>query len=272
MQLIDLGQIDSIVVAGGQASRINGIDKVMLPLGTSGNPLLLDVVLACPGRVIVAGAPRDIPTQVVWVSDFISGGGPAAGIWAGLSEVNSEYVFISAADQQVTAQIVTEICQAALGYDGAWAVRADGQGQPLLACVKTQKIKDLLAQTQGQNVSPLRLMERLNMIGVKVNEGQIKDVDTWQDVAKLIKETAMSDVTPIWLAQVAALLNISEKDIPVDALLDLTREVAHNVERKSAPLTTFLIGLAAGKTDADLTDLIKKVTAAIEGWNSDAKS
>lgn len=271
MQHIDLSQIDAIVVAGGRASRISGVDKVMLPLGVTGRPLLLEVIESCPGRVIVAGPPRDIPVQVTWVPDLISGGGPAAGIWSALREVNSEYVFISAADQQLSKVIVNEICLAAVGHDGAWAIREDGSGQPLLACVRSELIRDLLADSAGQNTSPLRMMTQLKMIGVKVNQSQIQDIDTWSDAVKLAKVGPVSEVTPVWLAQVAALLGISEKDVPVDALLNLTREVAHNVERKSAPLTTFLIGLAAGKSDGEVTELINKITAAVNEWDANAK-
>lgn len=271
MQLTDLSQIHSIVVAGGQASRINGVDKVMLPLGKTGKPLLVEVIEACPGKVFVAGSPRDIPTPVTWVADLEVDGGPAAGIWAALSQVDSDYVFLSAGDQQATKDLVNQICQAAIGNDGAWAIRSDGQGQPLFACVKTDLLKNLLQPSQGINASPLKLMTQLNLIGVKVNEGQIQDVDTWADVAKLVKESSMSEVTPVWLTQVANLLGVSQQDVPVDELLDLTRDVAHNVERKSAPLTTFLIGYAAGKTDSSVSELIDQVSKAIGEWKPDAK-
>ena len=272
MLTTDLSGINSIVVAGGQASRLDAVDKVMLPLGLTGKPLLVEVIEACPGKVIVAGTQRDIPMSVTWVIDKQLGGGPAAGIWAALELVDSEYVFISAGDQRLTKEIVNQVCLAAIGNDGAWAIRSDGQGQPLLTCVKTNLIRDLLQESAGQNASPLRLMGQLNMIGVKVNEGQIRDVDTWVDVAKLIKGDSVSDVTAIWLTRVAATLGIAESEIPIDQLLDVTRYVAHNVERKSAPLTTFLIGLAAGKSNVPAHELIERVNLAVAEWNQNAKS
>lgn len=271
MQLTELSQIKSIVLAGGNASRIDGIDKVMLPLGKNGKPLLIEVIESCPGEVLVAGSPREIQKSVTWVADHEVGGGPGAGIWAALEFVDSEYVFLSAGDQQTSKELVNQICQAAIGNDGAWAIRTDGQGQPLFACVKTQLIKNLLVPSQGKDISPLKLMGQLNLIGVKVNEGQIQDVDTWADATRIVKESSMSEVTPVWLAQVANLLGVSEKAVPVDELLDLTREVAHNVERKSAPLTTFLIGYAAGKNGVTVKELIERVNQAIGDWKPDAK-
>lgn len=38
-----------------------------------------------------------------------------------------------------------------------------------------------------------------------------------------------------------------EEGIDVRLLLDLSRQVAHAVERPAAPLTTYLLGLAAGR-------------------------
>lgn len=49
-----------------------------------------------------------------------------------------------------------------------------------------------------------------------------------------------------WLAQAAehlAVAGLTEDE--KTALLDLARDVAHNTERRYAPLTCFLIGLAA---------------------------
>lgn len=53
-----------------------------------------------------------------------------------------------------------------------------------------------------------------------------------------------------WLEKVSGLLGI-EKEIDVGAVLDLTRDVAHDVARPAAPLTTFALGLALGRLPAD---------------------
>ena len=69
---------DSIVVAGGSATRLGGIDKAMLPLGESGAALLADVVNACPSRVFVVGLPRDLThEQITWIPDLNPRSGPA---------------------------------------------------------------------------------------------------------------------------------------------------------------------------------------------------
>ena len=263
---------DSIIVAGGKAERLGGIDKAMLPLASTGKSLLAGVIAACPGRVIVVGPHREISNQVVWVADQVVAGGPAAGIWSGLTEVSTEYVFLSAADQVLDRETVSEICETAIGHDGAWAIREDGAGQPLCACVKTAKIRELLAPSSGVNASPLRLMSTLDMVGVPVKSGQVSDVDTWQDVIELAKRSPQVDqITQMWLTRVGEIINVDHNLVPVAELLDLTRDVAHGVERKSAPLTTFMLGYAAGKselTSDEVKALIVHISNAVSEWES----
>ena len=40
-----------------------------------------------------------------------------------------------------------------------------------------------------------------------------------------------------------------ERDHVTDLTLDVARDVAHAVERRAAPITTFLLGVAAGRAD-----------------------
>ena len=66
-------------------------------------------------------------------------------------------------------------------------------------------------------------------------------------------------MTEEWTNRAAAALGI-DVAIDEDDVLDLARVVAHEVERKMAPISTFLAGLAAGKTGGDATAM----RAAIE--------
>lgn len=255
--------IDSILVAGGGARRLGGVDKAMLPLGHASSPLIESVIAACPGNVIVVGPQRSLAHPVTWVADEHPDGGPAAAIWSGLQHVTSEYVFVSAGDQILTTHIVNQICKAAIGHDGAWAVRADGTGQPLCAVVRSRLMLDLLEPTQGINQSPLKLMSTLALVPVKVDEGAIDDVDTWDDVRRVAKKAGI-DMSQAWLDVVGAVLGVDASEVPVDDLLDLTRDVAHTVERKYAPLTTFMLGVAAAQSGRSVDELIAAVRIALE--------
>jgi hypothetical protein len=181
-------------------------------------------------------------------------------------------VFISAADQLLDRETVSKVCDAALGHDGAWAIREDGSGQPLCACVQASKLRELLIPTKGVNASPLRLLSTLDMVGVIVDSGQVTDVDTWQDAIKLAKGSGhMDQITQMWLTRVGEIIELDHNLVPVDELLELTREVAHGVERKSAPLTTFMLGYAAGKSvlnSDEVKELIGHISNAVTEWES----
>jgi hypothetical protein len=53
-----------------------------------------------------------------------------------------------------------------------------------------------------------------------------------------------------WMTEVARVLEL-EESVDIGAVLDLTRDVAHEVARPAAPLTTFAFGLALGRLPAD---------------------
>jgi hypothetical protein len=64
-----------------------------------------------------------------------------------------------------------------------------------------------------------------------------------------------------WIAAVCAELSIDQAEVQERAILDLVRDVAHQVDRPAAPVTAFLLGyaVAAGRplapTAARLTEL-----------------
>ncbi|MBV9098400.1 MAG: molybdopterin-guanine dinucleotide biosynthesis protein MobA [Frankiaceae bacterium] len=67
-----------------------------------------------------------------------------------------------------------------------------------------------------------------------------------------------------WTGQVCAALGIEPGMLDRDAVLDLTRDVAHGVARPAAPLTAYLLGVAVGRSgSADLSALVAKVRALI---------
>lgn len=73
------------------------------------------------------------------------------------------------------------------------------------------------------------------------------------------------------------LSDVLEVDMEVDEglVLDLARVAAHSVDRPAAPITTFLLGYAAGSQDADpeeLEALAAKVQRLAEGWDRPANA
>jgi Domain of unknown function (DUF6457) len=53
--------------------------------------------------------------------------------------------------------------------------------------------------------------------------------------------------------------------VDVDVILDVARVAAHNVARPAAPVTTFLLGVAAAG-GTDVTDAARRIEALAAGW------
>ena len=66
-----------------------------------------------------------------------------------------------------------------------------------------------------------------------------------------------------WVSDVCAALEIPAGAIDVTLLLDLARDAAHGVARPAAPLTTFLVGLAAGLRGGDAA-AVQDVAATVQ--------
>ncbi|GGN89749.1 hypothetical protein GCM10010112_74530 [Actinoplanes lobatus] len=63
-----------------------------------------------------------------------------------------------------------------------------------------------------------------------------------------------------WVAEVAAELGLGDVDVPTKAVLDVARDVAHNVLRPGAPVSAYLLGLAVA-AGADPADAAQRISA-----------
>jgi Domain of unknown function (DUF6457) len=68
-----------------------------------------------------------------------------------------------------------------------------------------------------------------------------------------------------WIMTVSSDLGVDPGSADVRAILDVAREVAHNVDRPAAPVTAYLIGVAVGR-GMPLRDAAKRVRGLAEGW------
>lgn len=68
-----------------------------------------------------------------------------------------------------------------------------------------------------------------------------------------------------WVEQLAKALELPAA-VDVDTMLDVARDVAHNVERKATPVTTYLMGVAVGGGMPEEV-VVERVRALVEGWS-----
>jgi len=63
-----------------------------------------------------------------------------------------------------------------------------------------------------------------------------------------------------WIDELCDALDV-EVDLDEALILDVARDAAHNVARPAAPITTFLLGYAAARSDGD-PDKVERLAAA----------
>lgn len=136
---------DAVVLAGGASRRLGGRDKAVQLVG--GATLLDRVLAAVPDavRTVVVGPVRPVTATVTaWPQESPPGGGPVAGLAAGLAEISAATVVVLAADLPfVSVETVRSLLAAAGdGADGALLVDADGRDQPLVSAWRAAALRD----------------------------------------------------------------------------------------------------------------------------------
>ncbi len=270
---------DAIVLAGGRASRLGGIDKTALEF--EGRTLLDLVVDATHGArtVIVVGTPP-VSDRYEVVREEPVFGGPATALQTALSALDgstAEVVLVLAGDLPRVRGAVTRLLARAAemppSVDGAIALDETGRRQYLTAVYRTRALRAAVADVVVGD-SMRRVIDGLRLDEVTVPTGTAHDVDTWHDAETLgitrkavpVNENAprrTDDRYPElteWNAALSEALDIPPAD--VERMLGLAGTAAHRVLRPAAPVTTFLVGYAVGKLVAGGTPLEEAVTRA----------
>jgi molybdopterin-guanine dinucleotide biosynthesis protein A len=177
---------DAIVLAGGTARRMGGIDKTAMTI--AGRPMLDHVIeaVATARSVAVVGIPRPTERAVAWCREDPPGGGPAAAIAAALPLVTAEDVVVVAGDQPLLSPEVVNLLRASLGArpdaGGAVAVDADQRPQWLLGAWRTAALRSI-ALSLGASLRDT--LGALTWIPVDLPDGAAADCDTPDDVRRI---------------------------------------------------------------------------------------
>ena len=68
-----------------------------------------------------------------------------------------------------------------------------------------------------------------------------------------------------WIKAACAELKLTPADVEPKEVLDVARDVAHNVVRPGAPVTAYLMGIAVGR-GADPAEVAARLTALAVEW------
>ncbi|WP_329021309.1 DUF6457 domain-containing protein [Streptomyces sp. NBC_00690] len=165
------------------------------------------------------------------------------------------------------------------GREGVLLTDAAGREQPLVAVYRAESLRReiaLLATEYGSlsGLSLRLLTGELDLGRLSGEPSAAFDCDTWEDVsAARARIREHGHVLDEWIAAVKDELDI-ELDVDVSGLLDLARDAAHGVARPAAPLTTFLVGYAAGaaahRGEEAVAEATRKAEALARRWAEEA--
>lgn len=257
--------ITALILTGGKSSRF-GSDKSLAIL--DGKTLLEQIVDSLPEKwpiVIVGPEFSHSRRSLRFTREEPIGGGPVSAVAAGLSCVETEFVAVIATDMPFAGQVIEDLADRGIHADGAIPVDSEGFRQSLCAIYRVDSLESALKSLpQLHNNSMRNVIAVLDLEEVTLEAefaSNLLDIDTLDD---LNRAQSKERYVEKWLEEVRKALGVSI-DIDTDSILNVARDAAHAVERKAAPMTTFLLGYAVAQ-GGDISSLVEKISLLAKKW------
>ncbi len=178
-----------IVLAGGTAARMDGVDKASVEL--EGRTLLayaVDAFLDADEVVVVGPAGVRTERPVTFVREDPPRGGPVAGLLTGVDALlrAPRLVGVLAVDMpRVTPATMRRLREAAAGRDGAFLVDGDGRRQlaGVVDAARLARVRPGLEEQHGMALH--RLLAPLDLALVPSTGDEAVDIDSWADLRDL---------------------------------------------------------------------------------------
>ncbi len=266
---MDRADVDAVILAGGRARRLGGLDKGALVF--EGRTLVsraLEAATVAGNRVVVGNpALAGVPSGVRVVRERPVFSGPASAVMAGvdaLAEAGSTatWVLVLACDVVRSGDLTGALLEAAEGHpdaDGVVPVDEESRRQMLVGLYRRSALS---AARDGigdvADLSMKRLLESLRLIEVLAGPGAAADVDTPEQARVLGIELPAAGAQPPW----ATLRTPSVAD---------ARRAAHQLgASRLTPQVRVAVESAAGLTlAADIaaaTPVPAFANSAMDGW------
>ncbi len=175
-----------IILAGGQGSRMGGVNKAAVQL--NGRPLLNILLDNLEGNhSIIVVSPHHVE-GVSTVSEHPPLGGPVAGISAGAHALPraAEFTAVLAVDAPASALFLPRLHQEIGTADVAVTVATDGWIQPLCALWRTDALHRVLEEIGEVRDRPAKALLRHAVTVVEVpGDGTETDYDTVEELSAL---------------------------------------------------------------------------------------
>lgn len=195
-----------VVLAGGTSARLGGGDKTALEVG--GTSILARLLSGLPTvpTVVVGPTPTGpLPGGLapLWTREDPPGGGPAAGLAAGVAALppTVEIVVVLAGDQPFAAGAVRGLLNAlhrTPGVDAVLGTDAGGRAQPLLAAYRAPALARILPQVRSGD-SIRSVVAGISRAFLPIDSEECLDVDNSDDLRKareIVQTRAVGPTAP----------------------------------------------------------------------------
>ncbi|MGY4103136.1 NTP transferase domain-containing protein [Nocardia sp. R16R-3T] len=180
---------DAIVLAGGRASRMGGVDKPAIVIG--GRSMLeaaLAAVASCVRTVVVGPHRPELDARIVQVREVPPGSGPVAAVGAGLRALGptaAPLVVVLAADLPFLSQVtVRELIRhgSESGADAVFAADESGRPQYLIGVWRRTALAQALQRLDSLINQPMKALIPADTVTVTM--AGIADCDTEEQVRR----------------------------------------------------------------------------------------
>ena len=157
---MDPAGVTALILAGGKATRLGGVDKRELVV--DGRTIFVRQVDVLRDRVaeILVSSPREVAGYRT-VRDAIAGGGPLAGIAAGLAGARTPWLLVVAGDMpHLSPAVIDRLLARATPEVDAVGVRLGGRPEPLVCVLAVAAcLPRVQARLAGGDLKASRLLE-----------------------------------------------------------------------------------------------------------------
>jgi molybdopterin-guanine dinucleotide biosynthesis protein A len=193
----------AVVLDGGRASRLGGIDKPGLDVGGASLRRRAVAAVADADRVLLVGPPAAedgalLGDRVARVLEVEGYGGPLSALAAAVPAIATDVVVVLAADlvdpDPLPGALLTALAEL-VDADAVVSVGPDGRPQWLVSAYRTAALRSTLDEMASD--APLhgrRFADLLDVLGwAPVRTAAVRDVDTPDDLAAARAATTQED-------------------------------------------------------------------------------
>ncbi|NKY86819.1 NTP transferase domain-containing protein [Nocardia veterana] len=242
--------VDAIVLAGGRATRMGGVDKPAIAVG--GRAMLnvaLDAVAGCVRTVVVGPHRPELAPEIRQVQEVPAGAGPVAAVACGMRALQecdfpADLVVVLAADLPfLTPAAVDELIEHATTSEADAVFAADESGRPqyLVGVWRRAALLAALQQLDSVTNQPMKALVPVGTMMVPL--AGIADCDTPEQV-----RAAQAAVPPLPLDRARTVLSTDITRLPVHEARPAAVRGATLAEplRAEAPLPRFDVSAMDG--------------------------